>query len=238
MLDASGPLYIYYHVTMPNKSYIDHIIVSEDLKNKISNTKVLDHHPLNTGDHLPVVTSITSNTQIENNPDAFVSTDHQFNQIPNYMWKNEKFTQKYNTLTEHAFADMSYKHLPLEEELESMNNTLKECASRRMLEMNFSTHKVTPKSWWNSDLSNAKKKLQQMFNLWKAEGFPKSESNIAYGRYKFARKAFRYQIRQSKNQTSANHYINVDKLKNIKPRLTWDQIVIVFCPPRGALKVG
>lgn len=220
MLEGTGPLYTYHHLSMSNKSYIDHIFVSDDLKTAMSNTKVLDHHPLNTGDHLPITTQIS--TSQEKHIATQPNPDDQY--VPNYMWNNAKFTEKYNELTDQAFTNMSFNYLPIETELENLNSILKECASKSFMEMNTSTHKVTPKPWWNRDLTRAREKLQQMFNLWKYEGFPKSESNVAYGRYKFARKSFRYLVRQAKNQASVEHYIGVEKLKNIKPRSYWQKI--------------
>ena len=63
-----------------------------------------------------------------------------------------------------------------------------------------------------------------MFNNWRENGFPKSNLDVSYNRYLFARKIFRKLVKRSKHQETINHYIKVDKLKKIKPSSYWKQI--------------
>ena len=59
-----------------------------------------------------------------------------------------------------------------------------------------------------------------MFNTWRSEGFPRDQNNIAYNRYLFARKTFRTLAKKCKNQATADHFINIEKLKKTKQDLT------------------
>ena len=63
-----------------------------------------------------------------------------------------------------------------------------------------------------------------MFNTWKDQEFPRNEDSVSYNRYKLARKNFRNLVKHSKNQATVNHYINVDKIKHIKPKSFWKNI--------------
>ena len=77
---------------MQNSSYIDHIIVSPDT-NYVCNTQVIEPDHKNTGDHLPVAMLLSKKLLPkyyikDNSPDT-----PNRNSIPNYMWKNIKFTQ-------------------------------------------------------------------------------------------------------------------------------------------------
>ena len=67
MTNGTGPLYTYHHISLPNKCYIDHILVSQDIQSFTSNTRVLDHHYSNRGDQLPVTTTITTKNVKQNN---------------------------------------------------------------------------------------------------------------------------------------------------------------------------
>ena len=63
-----------------------------------------------------------------------------------------------------------------------------------------------------------------MFNQWRSEGFPKVSDNISFNRYTFARKDFRIHVRNCKSQETLDHYVNIEKLKNINPKSYWKKI--------------
>lgn len=93
---GEGPTYTYHHLSMPNKSYIDHVLIPTSLSDFVLNTSVLSPDALNTGDHLPVDISFNfppgtnkPENESEGNDSVFDSS------IPNYMWKNEKFISLY-----------------------------------------------------------------------------------------------------------------------------------------------
>ena len=94
----------------------------------------------------------------------------------------------------------------------------------RLRKKNF---KFTPKCWWNSELRTARNTLQQMFNLWKADYFTKDRSSISYNRYKFARKRFRTLVKRAKHKLTIDHFVCVDKLKNVKPKTYWNQMQVL-----------
>ena len=157
MTNGSGPTYTYHHLTMPNQSYIDHILSSQDLSDKMFNVAVLDPHPLNTNDHLPVVASVRSNNFCKPNNEQVTYEQH----IPNYMWNNSKFKDLYNECIVESFAAPNSDHLTIEQELTLMYEKLKDCASRSLsaCECDSTFHRFKPKKWWNNSLSESKKKL-------------------------------------------------------------------------------
>ena len=63
-----------------------------------------------------------------------------------------------------------------------------------------------------------------MFNSWRDEGFQKNEDNISFNRFKLARIRFRYLVKNSKNQSTIEHYISIDKLKQTNPKSFWKQL--------------
>eukprot|EP00111_Clytia_hemisphaerica_P001565 TCONS_00004470-protein len=65
-----------------------------------------------------------------------------------------------------------------------------------------------------------------MFNPWRDQGFPRSQDNVTYQRYIFARKRFRNMVKRAKNQANVDHFINVDNLKNLDPRSYWKSIKV------------
>ena len=55
---GEGPLYTYHHISLPNKSYIDHILTSQTVLPFVTKTTVMYPEAINTGDHLPVSTTL------------------------------------------------------------------------------------------------------------------------------------------------------------------------------------
>ena len=51
---GDGPNYTYQHLSLPNSSYIDHILIPDAITHLVSNVHVLQPDALNTSDHIPV----------------------------------------------------------------------------------------------------------------------------------------------------------------------------------------
>ena len=106
IINGTGPNYTYQHATLPNSSYIDHVLISDNLMNITTNTKVAERNHLNTGDHLPVSTTVTlpyHDTKIINNDNIDIEY------IPNYMWNNILFTTRYQALVEKKISKLNEK---------------------------------------------------------------------------------------------------------------------------------
>lgn len=220
---GTGPSYTYNHLTLNNKSYIDHICISPNLKETISDTKVLDHHHLNTGDHLPVTVTLSSQSPILSQ-----TTDHIDNNdfVPTYLWKNQLFVNKYKETVNNTLLNYKNQGENVENDLLFFHRTLKESGIETAFALNNdnSFHQIKSKPWWNSELSKKKKTLQIMFNAWKAKGFPKDTDCVEFNRYRLARKDFRLLIKTCKNQSTAEHYVKIDKIKNSNPRSYWKNV--------------
>eukprot|EP00111_Clytia_hemisphaerica_P019553 TCONS_00057647-protein len=217
---GTGPDFTYHHVSLDNKSYIDHILTSHNILSKIVGTGITPPHYLNTSDHLPVTAEMTMETSNTNTYKA-----KQSNHIPNFMWKNKNFLNNYNSLVTNKIETIKCQDI-IEEEISTLHQTLKDCASQAYLDLKKESdfHFVNTKRWWSADLTNKRKILQKMFNSWREDNFSRDPHNVHYNRYLLARKEFRNLAKKSKNQSTAEHYVNIDKIKKIKPRSYWNQI--------------
>ena len=88
------------------------------------------------------------------------------------------------------------------------------------------------KPWWNDELRRSRNILQQMFSIWQGNNFPRLESDTSYNRYRYARKTFRSLVKHAKNQATVDHYINIEKLKKIKPKTYWKEMKILNNKPK------
>ena len=220
--EGTGPNHTYQHLSLPNRSYIDHICVPRSLTPSTSNTSVIPPDHLNTGDHLPVVTKLSLEYQEPDQPN--IQQEHDF--VPPYMWKNQTFLDKYQKLTADSFKHYRFNVDGIESDLEFLNDTLKQNAisAYNELDTDRSFHQIKTKPWWNNELTKKKIILQKMFNHWREKGFPRDDSSVEFNRYKLARKDYRCLIKMCKNQSTAEHYINVEKIKNFNPRSYWRKI--------------
>ena len=216
LTNGTGPSFTYHHHTLPNSSYIDHTLVSPNLLQLVTETKTLEPHYTNTSDHLPVSISLAvSKENTESNNDQNSNGGY----IPDYLWNNKAFLSSYNRLVTHSLLS---QHIPsnTENTVNLLQETLKKCADEAYskLKTDKHFHFIPTKRWWNKELTKKRKILQTMFNQWRLEGLPKVSDNISFNRYTFARKDFRIHVRNCKSQETLDHYVNIEKLKNINPK--------------------
>ena len=156
--DGTGPDYTYHHISLNHKSYIDHILASNNILNKITNTGVTPQHYLNTGDHLPVMCEMITETTND-------STTHPTNQpyhVPNFIWNNKTFLNNYNLLLEQS-VNRFLEYQDIDKEISTLHQTLRDCAIQAYTDLKRDSdfHFVNTKRWWNTDLSKKRKILQQ-----------------------------------------------------------------------------
>ena len=225
---GSGPTYTYHHHSMSNSSYIDHILVSPDFLHNVSSSSVIPPESTNTSDHLPVTASITllGSTSFTNDPNPMPPQSNFTRRVPNYMWKNELFIDKYRTKISNHLSSSPYINTSIDEQIAKLQESLKELAYDSFNEIEQNHHRIEPKAWWNSNLTESRKQLQLMFNIWKSHNFPRDENSISYNRYKFARKQFRQLVRNAKNQSTVDYYIKIDKLDKVRPKTYWKNIKV------------
>ena len=63
-----------------------------------------------------------------------------------------------------------------------------------------------------------------IFNQWKQNGFPRDNENVQYNRYRLARKEFRNLTKKYQNASTMEHYVNIERIKNVQPKKYWQQI--------------
>ena len=215
---GSGPNYTYHHFTLPNKSYIDHILVSQNLVDHMTDIHVQPPNAMNISDHLPVSASLRYDASVTQSIDDDKDTDF----VPNFIWKNKKFLDLYNKKVSSLILD---DHTPdIDKKIDNLHLNLIKAAKESYHELNQKFHHIQTKPWWNSDLTKSRKILQTMFNEWRDKGFPKDVNNVEFNRYCFARKTFRQLVKSSKNQLVNTHYIKADNLRNITPASFWREI--------------
>ena len=217
---GEGPNYTYQHFTLANSSYIDHILVPVSSIETIIKVSVLDPDPDNTSDHLPVSAIFHTPSTPTINEDA-VNNTLESDFVPNHLWKNDKFVDLYRSYVATAINKLDFSS---EDALDEFHSTLRSCASEACKSFKETAYVFQSKPWWNDDIRKAHKILRSMFNIWKHNGFPKSPTDTSYCRYRFARKSFRYHIKRAKSNATARHYINIDKLKDVKPASYWKRL--------------
>ena len=149
---------------------------------------------------------------------------HQHINVPNYLWSNDQFLLIYNQKISSSVESLHLTGKDLENDIRQVNDFLLQCASDSFTQMNTSFRNFPAKRWWNSELTAARNKLSTCFNAWRDTNFVRSQDNVTYQRYLFARKRFRNLVKHYKNQESIDHYINIDKLRKIKPKSYWRDI--------------
>ena len=222
---GTGPCYTYHHLSLENKSYIDHILVSIDLVPLVTKCSVHDPAATNTSDHLPISMDLSLPHQDPTGTTSQQSTDAEScESIPNFMWKNTLFLNLYKSKIIDKLKQQQNITENNDKRLKNLFVMLKQCASEAMSEINTNRHKIRTKPWWNRELSKSRDNLHRMFNIWRDAGFPRDPNNMHYNRYLFSRKAFRNHVKREKNQATAMHYINMESIKHSSPRSFWRQV--------------
>ena len=160
--EATGPAYTYQHATLPNQSYIDHIIVSGNIAHKLSNTAVHPPSFLNTGDHIPISAALTvdhKDSMTEHSSQSYQNLDF----LPNYVWQNQKFIEHYKNITDAKLHNLADTNDP-SKYIVDIQSILKQSALQAHTELNDSKqfHFFKTKCWWNPELSKKKKTLQNL----------------------------------------------------------------------------
>ena len=222
---GTGPTHTYHHLSMQNSSYIDHIIISSTLIDHNHTSKVLAPCPENTSDHLPVSADI--DYTIKYNEHNEPKTSHPTNQseqppVPNYMWKNKHFITLYQQKLEQYLSENHQS--TTQRAIQHLHESMKKAEQGSFQDIHIRSKPIPTKPWWNSELSKSRKTLQLMFNNWRDQLFTRDPDSTTFNRYLLARKKFRTLVKQHKNQATVEHYIDVEKLKQLRPRSYWKQI--------------
>ena len=90
--DGTGPTVTHKHKTLPNSSYIDHIVMCMDSPPSFANCEIHDEDELNLSDHQPVSISITQIPSLQ----QLLREDCKNTVPPRSVWKDAVFLQNYD----------------------------------------------------------------------------------------------------------------------------------------------
>ena len=218
--EGTGPIHTYHHLSMQNSSYIDHIMISSTLMDHNHISKV--HFPCsdNTSDHLPVSAAIDYTLKGQGHITPKQPNESEQSSVPKYVWKNKQFTTIYQQKLKQCLSSYNTSQGTIQHLHESMRQSEKESFQT----LNIQSKPIPTKPWWNNELSQARTILQHMFNEWRDQNFPRNPDNTTFNHYLMSRKRFRTLVKLYKNQETVEHYIDIEKLKLLRPRSYWKQI--------------
>ena len=215
-----GPTISYQHKTLPQSSYIDHIVILQNRSISYTNCQVHDPVPLNMSDHQPISLSIccehTSMSQIMEEEASNVS-------VPSFAWQNTDFVQEYSDKIEHDLTQLSDTGQAVD--IDMMCTILHE-SSRYAFNICFPDRELSPyaRSWWTPELSHLKMSLTTHFNNWKEQNFPRDNDNVLFNRFVLARKMFRKAVKHAQNKKIYDSLHKMNSLRNTHPQKFWTKI--------------
>eukprot|EP00111_Clytia_hemisphaerica_P013383 TCONS_00039306-protein len=125
---GEGPTYTYHHISLPNRSYIDNILTSNELTSNAYETKVLEPSASNTSDHLPVTTTLNIQCSVPAQQSTNPNESNQQFQLPNYIWHNNHFISIYQNKVTTAIQQLEATN-DVETDLTNLNELLLQCSS-------------------------------------------------------------------------------------------------------------
>ena len=218
--DGTGPIQTYQHKTLPNSSYIDHIIMSSNNPIPFSNCIVHSTDPLNMSDHQPI--SITIQCK-ELSMKQIMEEDLIDSGVPSFAWKYNEFITEYSNNVDAALTQLLHENQ--EVDVNKMCAVMHE-SGKSAFKTCFPERKLCPQSrpWWTAELSHLKQTLATHFNNWKNEHFPRDEDNVFWNRFKVARKSFRKAVKNAQNKKIYESLNKMNELKNTHPQKFWTKI--------------
>ena len=219
---GSGPLQTYQHKTLPNSSYIDHIIMHTENNVTLSKCKIHCISESNNSDHQPVSITITDNLSL----DYIVKEETRNHILPKFVWKEDSFikefqyvlSNKLNNVDLNDPDDVVNLNLICKHLTESASSAYQTCFPQQNL------HNRYTKPWWTPELTRLKEVLSTHFKAWKNQGFPKDINNIYHNRYLLARKNFRKAVKYSQNKKVYDSLYKTANLKNTHPQKYWNKL--------------
>ena len=218
--NGTGPTISYQHKTLPQSSYIDHIVISQNHSIPYINCHVHDPVPLNTSDHQPISFSLcyeyTTMSQIMEEEASDVS-------IPSFAWKNTDFVKEYSDKIELNLTQLSEAGQVVN--IDTMSTILHE-SSIYAFSKCFPDRQRSPyaRPWWTPELSRLRLSLTTHFNNWKEQNFPRNHDNVLFNRFAIARKMFRKAVKNAQNKKIYNSMFKMNSLRNTHPQKFWTKI--------------
>ena len=175
---------------------------------------MLDDHPLNTSDHLPIIAELLTSFAASTLPTTQTIRQSTFN------WSkcSSQDIQHLYTTPLQSSLDNLYHQLPSQAEillqpqlldniLHSFGNCLK-ASAKNIPRKRYHKHKV-PK--WSHDLKEAQRDSKCAYRVWVSAGRPRSVDHPARLAYKETKKKFRACLRQHRRDLNTDFYESLDK---------------------------
>ena len=200
----------------PQKSYIDHIIASTDLREQVACSKILADCADNASDHL-AVTCVLQLQLSKNREPGSSEPVLALPQNPKPQWDDPAMCTRYKQSLTNRLLSISVPDFarPMESsEAASFVNTMASAIVNSMhaavedatvLPNNQpSTQRARQRAWWTTDCTAARDRSRLFHRIWKSMGCP--PQGTTYECYKEARKAYRRVCRQAVgNRTNQKH---------------------------------
>ena len=200
---TSGPKYTYTS-HWGSVSYIDHIVVSNDLINYATQCSVYEDDMENHSDHLPIELQLNIQTRIDMN-----KSKRSMSKIAWDKATTDQITCLYTDPLEIIMYEIAKDIDPcqpskwcvenptvIDEVVDFIQSTMKEC-SNSLPKRQFRKHL---KPYWTQELTALSKEEKQARHHWIKEDRPRDSSNPLYISYKEAKCKFRARQRQAEQK--------------------------------------
>ena len=208
---STGFCHTYEHAE--SKTYIDHILVSQNFDIPVQKCTILSRYGENMSDHLAV--SITLDCEASS---THIPNMRQISFTPKF-WTCKENIDEYNSILERDVKLVLSKltNANLEERLSAIISLLCNSSNEASASLKVYIRKKDGPRWWTPELSALHNKQKALFKH-------KHVSYIMESRHKIAKREYKRVIRISKKQYQNKNYVNFEKLKYEDPKRFWKNL--------------
>ena len=201
-------------------SYIDHCVVSGQLRECVSKCRILSDNHDATSDHYPLEILVNLQIQAEVNVDfknSFNSLGNNNNVYVN--WRNVDVKAAYRDAISALSSDIqtpsniNVNENPqcyIDRYYDIIVNTMLSASNQAMKAVKTRQSNVKGKHWWNADCRHSRNKHRFWFQLWRSCGKPRE--GAVYDVYKYSKYVFRKACRLAVSSSINKYFSNCDML--------------------------
>ena len=208
----------YTYEKVSTRSYIDHILTTEQASSFIYQCDILNVSQRCLSDHLPVAVKLV--LPYESTDDSSYSGG-SINKPVNFPWKTKDFTVKYQkcviqTVSEVKFPTSSTikcksdAQKVVDKYSKDITSALHTAATRALDLIPMRRKPLSGKQWWNQDCQSAKRRHKFWFSIWHSCGRPRE--GVMYDTYKHAKYVYRKACRSASNKAIRMNFASCDAL--------------------------
>ena len=218
-----GPKHTYY-VERVGKSYIDHCVVSNALRYRITNCEVLHDDIHNNSDHLPLVIHV----DVRDLP-----TLHHPHQprVIKHVWHRLKqediqagYTHQLQREVQHVLSQFTYQgdfldsHCNIEDFISKLVNAMLTVSQRTVP---IVRHLRGAKPYWSPQLTQLSRQQRTVRSHWIADGRPRDDHHDTWRQYKAAKREFQRVQRQAEYRYNIEAMEELAESEQIDQRYFW-----------------